>query len=645
LSIAAALSKLVLSAPLDFWFVLAISALVQIAVFRRILLGVVHGIKQHHLNTKILALLSSSLLYAVGTYLRDGWLLVYSSVVILIFEFEWLLTARVIRRISETFRKMLMLHPRKAVVLREGKEFEVPISELQTGEIILVKPHTMVPADAIVIEGSSTVDESNVTAEGIPVEKKVGFEVFAGTNNQEGTLKCRVTAVGESTLLGQITSSVQHVQNSRGILIESAERAGVILSAFTFLISAMLLLTPIILPKFIPGSNVVTTDAFRAVASLLLASCPFISAISVSLAVSCSFNRAAGEGIIFKHESALEKLSRANFVVLDKTGTLTKGKPEITDIIPFVKSDGRFGSRSDEKQIIEYAAIAEKSSSHVIANSILRMAEEENISVSSPYFYEEIAGEGIVAKYSLKTILLGNRKLMARHSVSLGEEQEELINRLEGDGKTVLILAVDKKPFGLIAFADAIRENALEVVSELQKLKKRVVMLTGDNRNTAFAVGKKIGIYDIISDVLPKDKAEEIDKLKADGSVVVMVGDGINDAPALSRADVGIAFGSKVRPNVQAGQVVILKSDLKKVLFVIKFSDAVVKSSNAKIALSIAYHILLALGILTAYLTFGAVLNPLLAALLCAFYSLIMMHSSLAFLSYKFKSVARVRKK
>ena len=594
------------------------------------------GIREHRLNSGILSFASAIILYISGLILTNDLLLFYSAVVVLLIKAEWLFTSSVLERIFSSLKRLLSIHPVKAVLLTNEKETEVNASQLQPGDLILVKPGQKIPADGIVVEGSSTVDESVVTGESIPVEKKEGYEVLAGTVNQNGTLKCRVTQVGNSTLIGQITSLVQEVQNSGGKLSRYSEILGLVIlaAAITSSVYAYLTLLPLGM-----------ATAIGAATSLLLASSPFLASLSLSITISCALSRAAAEGILFRDESSLEKLATIDTVVFDKTGTLTKGKLAITDIIPLIKSDERFGSRKDEREILEYAAIAEKNSGHTIASSIIKMAEDENISVSAPYFFEEIPGEGIVAKHSLKTILLGNRKLMSRYGITIEEPHEGIINKLESDGKTVLILSVDKTPLGLIAFEDALREEAAEVVKALQKMGKKIVILTGDNRNTSFAIGKRIGIYEVISDVLPKEKSFEIQKLRQGGRIVAMVGDGINDAPALSSADVGIAFGCKSQIAVQSGHVLLLKSDLRNVVHAIEISSKCTSSAKSTIALSMLYHSAAIGGILISYSVMGTAVAPVAAAAACIVYSVFSLSQAASILSYKFRAIGRAKRK
>ncbi|PIU30519.1 copper-translocating P-type ATPase [Candidatus Woesearchaeota archaeon CG07_land_8_20_14_0_80_44_23] len=647
-SLLLSLPVVIISMPLDWagikipysqWLLLALATPVQFIIgarfYRGAFLALRHGMAS--MDTLIAVGTSAAYFYSMAAVLMPQKLgaEVYFdtsvTIVTLILLGKWMESASK-SRASDSIKKLIGLQPKNAIVLRKGAEAVIPIDEVVVGDIVIVKPGQKIPVDGIVLDGSSTMDESMVTGESIPVEKRQGSEVIGATINQNGSFKFRATKVGRDTMLSQIIAMVEEAQNSRAPIQRLADRVSAVFVPTVILIS---------LAAFSGWYFLAHKDfvfSLTAMISVLIIACPCALGLATPTAIMVGTGKGAENGILIKSAETLENVHRVNTIIFDKTGTLTKGKPSITDIIPFQRADKRFGSRSDEKILMEYAAIAEKKSEHPLASAILKRAEDENISVTEPYYFEAIPGEGIVAKHSLKTILLGNRKLLSKNKVKISPDHDDEISKLEAQGKTVLILAVNKEVIGIIAAADTLKEHSREAVAQLQKSGREIVMLTGDNSKTAFAIAKELGIYNIIPEVLPKDKEAQVEKLQKEGRVVAMVGDGINDAPALARADVGIAIGAGTDVAMETGQIILVKNDLRDVVHAINLSEYTMRKIRQNLFWAFFYNsigIPIAAGAL--YPLTGFLLNPMIAAGAMAFSSVSVVSNSLSMRRYRNK--------
>ena len=504
---------------------------------------------------------------------------------------------------SDAIRQLLDIQPKLAKVVRDGVEAEVPVEEVQPGEIVVVRPGEKIPVDGVVVEGQSSVDQSVVTGESMPVDKKVGDEVTGATMNKMGMLKVKATRVGSDSTLSQIVKMVEEAIVSQTPIQRLADR---ISSFFVPLVVTIAVGSFLFwyLAEGLPFSL-----SFIMLVSVLIVACPCALGIATPAAIMMGASKGAQNGVLIKNGEYLEKANKLTTVVFDKTGTLTKGEPSLTDVI---------GLASHEDDILSMAAMAEMGSEHPIAEAIVRGAREKGLHVPNPEYFEAIPGKGVKATYQGTTVLLGNRGLIREYGMDPGPA-EERTSALEADGKTAMLVAVDGRLTGIVAVADTLKENAAEAVAKLQAMGVEVVMLTGDNKRTADAIGSKLGIRNVLAEVLPQDKARVVGGLKGEGKVVAMVGDGVNDAPALAASDVGIAIGSGSDIAKETGGIILMRNDVADVSKAILLSKKVVRKIKENLFWAFAYNVILipiAAGLL--YPPFGLLLNPIFAAIAMA---------------------------
>lgn len=477
---------------------------------------------------------------------------------------------------SESVRKLLDLQPRMAHVIREGAEIEIPVESVNMGDVLLVRPGERIPVDGIVLEGNSAVDQSAITGESIPVEKDVGDEVIGATINTSGLLKVRASKVGADTVLSKIVRLVEEAQMARAPIQRLADRV----SAY-FVPAVVVIATVAALGWYFFG-GLPLNFALLAFVSVIIIACPCALGIATPAAILVGTAKGAQNGILIKGGEYLEMTHKLQAVVFDKTGTLTQGKPSVTDIVPE-------GGHSEE-EVLLLAAIAERGSEHPLGRAVLRAAELKGLSIPEANSFKAVPGQGVVVEYNRETLLLGNRKLMTQRNVDLSTV-ETGISELEAKGKTVMILSSEKEPIGIIGLADTLKEDAPEAVKKLQEMKIEVVMLTGDNSRTAKAISGKLGISRVIADVMPQQKEEIIKELQKEGKIVGMVGDGINDAPALAAANVGIAIGSGTDVAVETGGIVLIRDSLRDVVTAIKLSKATVRKIKQNLFWAFCYNV------------------------------------------------------
>jgi len=532
---------------------------------------------------------------------------------------EWL-EAVTKGKASEAIKKLIGLQPKTATVIRNGKDLEVSIEEVIVGDVIRVKPGQKIPVDGIVVEGVSSVDESMITGESIPVEKKKGDKVIGATINKHGSFKFKATKIGKEMVLNQIIKLVEEAQGSKAPIQRMADKVSSYFVPFVIIAA----IVSFLFWYMIAGQDFIfSLNIFIAV---LIIACPCALGLATPTAIMVGTGKGAENGILIKSAEALENVHKITTIVFDKTGTLTKGKPEVTDIVEV--------DDIDKKEILKFAAIAEKNSEHPLAEAILNKSNELKIKVQNPKFFKAIPGHGIMARYN-KTILFGNRKLMKKYRIKT-DGIEDKINLMESQGKTVMILVLNKKIVGLIAVADTIKEFSSKVIGKLQRMGKEIVMITGDNKKTADAIASQLGIDSVLAEVLPEDKEKEITKLQKKGKIVAMVGDGINDAPALAMADVGIAIGAGTDVALETGQIVLMKSDLRDVVTAIYLSNYTVRKIKQNLFWAFFYNsigIPVAAGIL--YPFTGFLLNPMIAGAAMAFSSVSVVSNSLLMKRYK----------
>ncbi len=481
-------------------------------------------------------------------------------------------------RTSEAIRKIMGLQAKTARVIREGIEIEVPVEDVQVGDIIVVRPGEKIPVDGTVIEGYSGVDEKVITGESIPVEKRKGDQVIGATMNKTGTFKFQTTKVGKDTALAQIISMVEDALSSKAPVQRIADIAS------GYFVPAIILtatLSALVWYFLVGQSFVFSLTVFIAV---VIVACPCALGLATPTAIMVGVGKGAENGILIKSGEALETAHKLRAVVFDKTGTLTKGEPEVTDII----TDRAFS----EEQLLQYAAVAEKNSEHPLGEAIVKLATAKGLKVEDPEDFNAIPGHGVEVKYSGKSVLLGNRKLMEANSIDINRLEAKMA-ALEEQGKTAMLMSVDGKAAGLIAVADTLKEHSTEAVAALKTMGLEVIMLTGDNQRTAKAIAAQVGVDRVLAEVLPSEKANEIKRLQSEGKVVAMVGDGINDAPALAQANIGIAVGTGTDVAVETGDIVLIKNDLRDVVVAIQLSRATMRKIRQNLFWAFFYNIAL----------------------------------------------------
>jgi Cu+-exporting ATPase len=478
-------------------------------------------------------------------------------------------------RASEAVRKLMDLQPKLAHVEKDGRETEIPVEQIQVGDVFVIRPGERVPVDGTVVEGHSSLDQSMITGESIPVEKNPGDEVIGATINKTGLLRVKATKVGQDTTLSQIVKLVEEAQIGRAPIQKLADQVAAYFVPFVTIVA----LGSALAWYFI--GNIGLQFSLLAFVSVTVIACPCALGIATPAALLVGTSKGAQNGILIKGGDYLEIAHKVTAVVFDKTGTLTVGMPSVTDAIPL--------GRNSADTIVKLAASVEKGSEHPLAEAIEKEASKRSLTIAGLSEFEAIPGKGVKARIQDKTIVLGNRKLMADMSLDLSQI-EQRISALEEDGKTVMFLVVDGKLAGIIAAADTLKEHAKEAVEELKKMSIEVVMLTGDNERTAKSIAKKLGIERVLAEVLPQQKEAVIEKLQSEGKIVAMVGDGINDAPALAKADVGIAIGSGTDVAKETGGIVLVKEDLRDVVIAIKLSKSTIRKIKQNLFWAFAYN-------------------------------------------------------
>ena len=545
-----------------------------------------------------------------------------------------LLETRTKEKASNAVRKLLDLQPRMAKVIKRGEagieEIEIPIEQIQEGEVMVIRPGERIPTDGIVIEGSSSVDESAITGESIPVDKKKEDEVIGATINKSGLLKVKATKIGQDTVLSQIITLVEEARTGKAQMQRLVDQV-----AKYFVPAVLAIAVGVGLGWYFIG-DIGVTFSLLAFVSVIIIACPCALGIATPAALMMGAGKGAENGILFKGGEYLEIAKKVKTIVFDKTGTLTKGKPSVTDVIDL--SGGIIG----ENELLRLASIAESGSEHPLGQAVVNKAKERGIVVvSNPDSFEAVSGHGLRATYADHVVLIGNRKLMDDNHIPVTESIDNTLKQLEIQGKTATLVAIDNKLSGTIALADTIKENAKEAIDILTKsMGVEVIMLTGDNERTAKAVASKLGISKVIAQVLPQEKEKVISKLKdEEGKVVAMVGDGINDAPALARADLGIAIGSGTDVAKETGGIILIKDDLRDVVTALDLGRKTVTKIKQNLFWAFAYNaglIPIAAGILVPFIGVGIFgWLPMLAGLAMAMSSVTVVGNSILLGRYK----------
>lgn len=567
-----------------------------------------------------LSVLAGYLFSIAATFLFESEVFYEASVLLLVFVLlgHWL-EMRARAGASQAIQALLNLTPPKATVIRDGKELEVPTADVLLGDIILIRPGDKIPVDGEIVEGDSSVDESMITGESLPVSKKVGAAVIGATINKTGSFKFKATKVGADTALAQIVKLVQTAQNSKAPAQRLADRAAQWLVAAAIIIGTLTFIGWFTIGRsFVPGDVTPFVWALTMAITVVVVACPDALGLATPTAIMMGTGLGAQNGILFKNASALEDTSKVSAIIFDKTGTLTRGQPEVTDVV--INPSGVSINQND---LLALVGSVEQSSEHPLAQAIVNKAKAENVTLIEPQEFEAIPGHGLRAKVTGKTLLVGNRKLMRDNNIGF-DGLAQTADALEGAGRTVVYAAVDARLTGLIAIADAPRDSSKATVAKLRAMGVQVAMLTGDNRATAERIAQELGTETIFAEVLPGQKADKVKELQASGKKVAMVGDGINDAPALAQADVGIAIGAGTDVAMEAADVVLMKSDPYDVVKAIELSKATVAKMRQNLWWAAGYNTIafpIAAGIL--YPAFGLVLRPEIAAIAMSGSSLI----------------------
>ncbi|HEX7315513.1 MAG TPA: heavy metal translocating P-type ATPase [Pyrinomonadaceae bacterium] len=570
-----------------------------------------NGLRNHNTNMDTLVALGTGAAWFYSTVaVVAPWLFpagttgMYFEVAVIVVALILLgqaLELRARSRSSAALRKLLELQAKTARVIRNGRDFDVPVEEVVVGDTVLVRPGEKVPVDGVVLEGESAVDESIVTGESVPVDKRPGGEVIGSSVNRTGAFTFRATKVGADTALARIVRMVEQAQSSKPPIGRLVDKVS---SYFVPTVMIVAILT--FLAWFNFGPEPVVNHAVVTMVAVLVIACPCALGLATPISLMVGVGKAAEHGVLIRNGEALESASKLKTIVLDKTGTLTKGRPELTDVLPL----GGF----DEAELLRLAATADRRSEHPLAEAVVRGARARGVEFGEPARFEAVPGHGVEATIEGRVVLVGNRRLLERGGVPF-TEFEEGAARLSDEGKTPMFVAVGGRPAGLVAVADTLKEDSIEAVRALQRMGIEVVMMTGDNERTARAIARQAGITRVLAEVLPEQKAREVERLQAEGmGLVGMVGDGINDAPALARADVGLAIGTGTDVAIEAADVTLVGGSLRGVVTAIEVSRATLRNIKQNLFGAFVYNVLgipIAAGVL--YPVLGLLLSPIIA--------------------------------
>ena len=603
------------------WIMLALATPVQFIVGRQYYVGAFKALRNRSANMDVLIAMGSSAAYFYSLPIVFGWLeghlyLETAAVIITLIKVGKYLEAKAKGRTSEAIKKLMGLRSKTARIIRDGVEQEVQIDEVRSGDIVMVRAGEKIPVDGVVVEGQTSVDEAMITGESLPVVKKVGDPVIGATLNKFGSMKMEATRVGKDSVLAQIVRLVEEAQGSKAPIQKIVDQVSAVFVPIVIGIAFLTFLGWFFLaPPPATGSDVnAFTRALIHTVAVLVIACPCAMGLATPTAIMVGTGRGAEQGILFKNGEALEQAGRVKVIALDKTGTITRGEPQITEIFP------QNGYSSDE--LVRLAASVEKGNEHPLGEAIQAEAGNRGLLLRDPSGFSVEAGLGVKAEIEGKLVLVGNRLMLKNHDIDPMPYEETMLN-LEQEAQTAILVAVDGTVVGILGVADTVREGSPEAIQQLHQMGLKVAMITGDNPKTAGSIARQVGVDLVLAEVLPDGKSNEIKRLQENGTVVAMVGDGINDAPALAQADIGIAIGTGTDIAMASSTITLMSGDLRGVPKAIRLSQITLKTIKANLFWAFVYNI-----ILIPVAAMGW-LNPMLAAGAMAFSSIFVVTNSL----------------